>query len=122
MDDIPSPGNCLYGSFIYSTKPFARVKGIKFSSKSLPDGVTAVISFKDIPKGGQNVGLEFSFGPEPLFAEELTQYAGEPVAFVVTSSSITRVFTNIHHISFGCNDFLGHYVNSHLIGYGVRFS
>ncbi|XP_058000404.1 indole-3-acetaldehyde oxidase isoform X2 [Hevea brasiliensis] len=86
VDDIPSPGNCLYGAFIYSTKPFARVKGIEFNSKSLPDGVTALISFKDIPKGGQNIGSVFSFGPEQLFAEELTQYAGEPVAFVLADT------------------------------------
>ncbi|XP_058000421.1 indole-3-acetaldehyde oxidase isoform X3 [Hevea brasiliensis] len=86
VDDIPSPGNCLYGSFIYSTKPFARIKGIGFNSKSLPDGVTALVSFKDIPKGGQNIGLLLSFGPERLFADELTQYAGEPVAFVLADS------------------------------------
>ncbi|KAF2299839.1 hypothetical protein GH714_004391 [Hevea brasiliensis] len=86
VDDIPSPGNCLYGSFIYSTKPFARIKGIRFNSKSLPDGVTALVSFKDIPKGGQNIGLLLSFGPERLFADELTQYAGEPVAFVLADS------------------------------------
>ncbi|KAF2322336.1 hypothetical protein GH714_012373 [Hevea brasiliensis] len=86
VDDIPSPGNCLYGAFIYSTKPFARVKGIKFNSKSLPVGVTSLISFKDIPKGGQNIGSIFVFGPEPLFAEELTQYAGEPIAFVLADT------------------------------------
>ncbi|KAF2299837.1 hypothetical protein GH714_004282 [Hevea brasiliensis] len=84
VDDIPSPGNRLHGAFIYSTKPFARVKGIKFNSESLPDGVTALISYKDIPIGGQNIGLVFAFGPEPLFAEKLTQYAGEPLAFVVS--------------------------------------
>ncbi|XP_037491510.1 LOW QUALITY PROTEIN: aldehyde oxidase 4 [Jatropha curcas] len=94
VDDIPSPRNCLHGAFIYSTKPFAKVKSIKFNSESLPDGVTAVlpdgvtavISFKDIPKGGQNIGSLFAFGPEPLFAEELTQYAGEPLAFVLADT------------------------------------
>ncbi|XP_037491529.1 indole-3-acetaldehyde oxidase isoform X2 [Jatropha curcas] len=93
VDDIPSPRNCLHGAFIYSTKPFAKVKSIKFNSESLPDGVTAVISFKDIPKGGQNIGSLFAFGPEPLFAEELTQYAGEPLAFVVCFSAIACVAT-----------------------------
>lgn len=86
MDDIPSPENCLYGAFIYSTKPFARVKGIEFTSKSLPDGVHSLISFKDIPKDGQNIGT-IAFGPEPLFAEEFTEYAGQPLALVVTYSS-----------------------------------
>ncbi|EEF46508.1 aldehyde oxidase, putative [Ricinus communis] len=86
VDDIPSPSNCLHGAFIYSTKPFARVKGINFNSKSLPDGVTTLLSFKDIPKGGANVGLVFAFGTEPLFAEELTQFAGERLAFVLADT------------------------------------
>eukprot|EP00257_Ricinus_communis_P025132 XP_025012546.1 indole-3-acetaldehyde oxidase-like [Ricinus communis] len=86
VDDIPSPRNCLHGAFIYSTKPLARIKGINFKSKSLPDGVKTLLSFKDIPKGGENVGSMFVFGPEPLFAEEVTQYAGEPLAFVLADT------------------------------------
>ncbi|KVH90442.1 [2Fe-2S]-binding [Cynara cardunculus var. scolymus] len=49
VDDIPSPLNCLHGAFIYSTKPLAWVKGVK--SKSEKD-LHAVVSFRDIPKGG----------------------------------------------------------------------
>ena len=83
MDDIPSPINCLYGAFIYSTKPLARIKGIEFKSESVPDVVTALLSYKDIPDGGQNIGSKTIFGSEPLFADELTCCAGQPVAFVV---------------------------------------
>ncbi|KAB2606372.1 abscisic-aldehyde oxidase [Pyrus ussuriensis x Pyrus communis] len=36
VDDIPSPKYCLHGAFIYSTKPLARVKGIKFEPKPHP--------------------------------------------------------------------------------------
>ncbi|GKV49923.1 hypothetical protein SLEP1_g56645 [Rubroshorea leprosula] len=84
VDDIPSPRNCLHGAFIYSRKPLARVNGIKFKPGSLPDGVTALISFKDIP--GENVGSMTIFGTEPLFADELTQCAGQRIAFVVADT------------------------------------
>ncbi|KAH9699212.1 Indole-3-acetaldehyde oxidase [Citrus sinensis] len=86
VDDIPSPINCLYGAFIYSTKPLARIKGIEFKSESVPDVVTALLSYKDIPEGGQNIGSKTIFGSEPLFADELTRCAGQPVAFVVADS------------------------------------
>ncbi|XVF05029.1 hypothetical protein REPUB_Repub05bG0136100 [Reevesia pubescens] len=84
VDDIPAPSNCLYGAFIYSTEPLARVKGIKFKSGSLPVGVTALISVKDIP--GKNVGSSTVFGEEPLYADELTQCAGDRIAFVVANT------------------------------------
>ncbi|XP_024455534.2 abscisic-aldehyde oxidase isoform X2 [Populus trichocarpa] len=86
VDDIPSPMNCLYGAFIYSTKPFAKVKSIKFKSKSLPFGVAALICFKDIPKDGENIGSKSIFGAEPLFADEMTRYAGERIALVVADT------------------------------------
>ncbi|KAM7522805.1 hypothetical protein LguiA_012707 [Lonicera macranthoides] len=86
VDDIPSPENCLYGAFIHSTMPLARVKDIKFESKTLPDGVTDVISFKDIPKGGENVGSKTIFGTEPLFADDITRCAGQRLAFVVADT------------------------------------
>lgn len=90
MDDIPSPANCLYGSFICSTKPLARVKGIKFQPKPYPDGLAAVITYKDIPTGGENIGSKTIFGTEPLFAEELTECAGQRLAFLVILLFLSR--------------------------------
>lgn len=84
VDDIPSPPNCLHGAFIYSTKPLARVKGISLKSNSLPDGVTDVISSKDIPKGGENVGCTAMFGSESLFVDDLATCAGDLIALVVS--------------------------------------
>ncbi|KAK9175347.1 hypothetical protein WN944_027353 [Citrus x changshan-huyou] len=86
VDDIPSPTNCLYGAFIYSTKPLARIKSIEFKSNSIPCGVIALLTFKDIPEGGENIGCKSMFGPEPLFANELTRGAGQAVAFVVADT------------------------------------
>ena len=82
VDDIPSPINCLYGAFVYSTKPLVRIRSVEIKSKSLP-GVSAFLSYKDIPEAGQNIGSRTKFGPEPLFADELTHCAGQPIAFVV---------------------------------------
>ncbi|XP_074289729.1 abscisic-aldehyde oxidase-like [Silene latifolia] len=86
VDDIPSPNDCLYGAFVYSTKPLARVKSVQFQSNSLPDGVLAVITYKDIPEGGENLGNKSPLGNESLFADELTRCAGELVALVVADS------------------------------------
>ncbi|KAL4592125.1 hypothetical protein LXL04_005110 [Taraxacum kok-saghyz] len=81
VDDIPSPLNCLHGAFIYSTKPLARVKGV-----NVKKDVHDVVSFQDIPEGGENVGPTVVFDPEPLFANELTECAGQRLAFVVADT------------------------------------
>ncbi|XP_015873305.2 indole-3-acetaldehyde oxidase [Ziziphus jujuba] len=86
VDDIPSPTNCLHGAFIYSTKPLAWVRSMNVNSGPHPDGVAAVISHKDIPEHGENIGSHFSFGIEPLFADDLTQCAGQRLAFVVADT------------------------------------
>ncbi|GMG98378.1 hypothetical protein Nepgr_000218 [Nepenthes gracilis] len=86
VDDIPSPANCLHGALIYSTKPLARVKGVGFKSCSPPNGIVALISSKDIPKGGENIGSKTIFGTEPLFADDLTRCVGERIALVVADT------------------------------------
>ncbi|KAG6605843.1 Indole-3-acetaldehyde oxidase, partial [Cucurbita argyrosperma subsp. sororia] len=86
VDDVPSPTNCLYGAFIYSKKPLARVKDLTFPPKSQPEGVVAVISARDIPVGGHNIGATTLFGDEDLFADKLTEGASQLLAFVVADT------------------------------------
>ncbi|KAK3002880.1 hypothetical protein RJ639_019650 [Escallonia herrerae] len=86
VDDIPSPTDCLHGAFIYSTKPLARIKDVNYKSDPLPDGVADVISFRDIPGGGENIGTKSIFGTELLFADDCTTYAGQRLAFVVAET------------------------------------
>ncbi|KAI3791881.1 hypothetical protein L2E82_05745 [Cichorium intybus] len=81
VDDIPSPMNCLHGAFIYSTNPLARVNGVE-----LKKDIHGVVSFRDIPKGGENIGPTIIFDPEPLFANELTECAGQRIAFAVADT------------------------------------
>ncbi|KAF8113609.1 hypothetical protein N665_0047s0017 [Sinapis alba] len=83
VDDIPAPANCLYGAFIYSTEPSAKIKGIRFKENSVPDGVVAVISCKDVAK---NVGFKFSSFTEPLFADDFTLHVGQCIALVVADT------------------------------------
>jgi abscisic-aldehyde oxidase len=83
VDDIPSPEDCLYGAFIYSTKPLAHVNNIELDPSLEQLKTVAVITVKDIPKGGGNVGANTIFGPESLFGDPLTQCAGEPLGIVV---------------------------------------
>ncbi|KAL6564919.1 aryl-alcohol oxidase 3 [Orobanche minor] len=89
VDDIPSPPNCLHGAFICSTKPVARVKGISFKYHPEPSEVAAVISVKDIPREGENIGSLSMFGAEPLFAGDITRFAGDIIAFVVAETQKT---------------------------------
>ncbi|KAF6169816.1 hypothetical protein GIB67_034208 [Kingdonia uniflora] len=86
VDDIPSPKDCLHGAFICSTKPLAYVKDIQFQPPALPHEVIKVISCKDIPEGGENVGSKSIFGFEPLFADGLTEFAGQPLGIVVADT------------------------------------
>ncbi|CAK8538527.1 unnamed protein product [Lathyrus sativus] len=86
VDDIPSPPNCLHGAYIYSSKPLARVKSIKLSPELQLDGVRGVISSKDIPSGGENIGSKTIFGAEPLFVEEIARCVGDRLAVVVADS------------------------------------
>jgi abscisic-aldehyde oxidase len=83
VDDIPSPKDCLYGAFVYSTKPLAHVKSIELdpSLKQLKNAT--VVTVNDIPEGGGNIGASTIFGLEPLFGDSVTQCAGEPLGVVV---------------------------------------
>ncbi|GAA0140764.1 oxidoreductase [Lithospermum erythrorhizon] len=85
-DDIPSPPGCLYGAFIYSKRSLSRIRSVNFKTNSYPEGVTAVVTFKDIPAGGENIGSKTYFGIEQLFADEVTRHAGERIAVVVAKT------------------------------------
>lgn len=85
VDDIPSPTNCLHGAYIYSEKPLARIRSIKLRPELHLDGVRDILSSKDIPSGGENIGVKSKFCNEPLFAEEIARCVGERLAFVVSA-------------------------------------
>ncbi|XP_044961392.1 putative aldehyde oxidase-like protein [Hordeum vulgare subsp. vulgare] len=86
VDDIPAPKNCLYGEFIYSTQPLAYVNNIKFKPSLASEKILAVVSAKDIPSGGQNVGASLMFGDEPLFGAPVAEYAGQALGVVIAET------------------------------------
>lgn len=58
------------------------MKAISLDS-NISTGVAAVISAKDIPKEGENIGSTIILDSEPLFAADSTTCAGDRIAFVV---------------------------------------
>ncbi|CAL4944785.1 unnamed protein product [Urochloa decumbens] len=87
VDDIPTPKDCLYGAFIYSTRPHAHVKGINFKSSLASQKVITVITAKDIPNGGENVGTSFMMlGDEALFADPVAEFAGQNIGVVIAET------------------------------------
>ncbi|XP_062212643.1 indole-3-acetaldehyde oxidase [Phragmites australis] len=87
VDDIPAPKDCLYGAFIYSTHPHAHVKGINFKSSLASQKVITVITAKDIPSGGQNIGSTFPMmGDEALFADPVAEFAGQNIGVVIAET------------------------------------
>lgn len=85
VDDIPSPTNCLHGAYIFSAQPLARIGSVELRPELQLNGVRDIISSKDIPDGGENLGAKTSFGSEPLFADEVARCVGDRLAFVVSS-------------------------------------
>ncbi|EEC81861.1 hypothetical protein OsI_25640 [Oryza sativa Indica Group] len=87
VDDIPAPKNCLYGEFIYSTQPLANVKSIKFKPSLASKKILTVVSAKDIPTGGRNIGSTFLFGDEePLFGDPIAEFAGQALGVVIAET------------------------------------
>ncbi|CAN6291585.1 unnamed protein product [Urochloa humidicola] len=87
VDDIPAPKDCLYGAFIYSTHPYAHVKSINFRTSLASKKVITVITAKDIPSGGQNIGSSFpGMGDELLFADPIAEFAGQNIGVVIAET------------------------------------
>uniref|UniRef100_J3N0T9 Aldehyde oxidase/xanthine dehydrogenase a/b hammerhead domain-containing protein n=1 Tax=Oryza brachyantha TaxID=4533 RepID=J3N0T9_ORYBR len=88
VDDIPAPKDCLYGAFIYSTHPRAHIKGVNFRSSLASQKVITVITAKDIPTGGENVGSCFlpMLGDEALFADPVSEFAGQNFGVVIAET------------------------------------
>uniref|UniRef100_A0A453M0P9 Aldehyde oxidase/xanthine dehydrogenase a/b hammerhead domain-containing protein n=1 Tax=Aegilops tauschii subsp. strangulata TaxID=200361 RepID=A0A453M0P9_AEGTS len=87
VDDIPAPKDCLYGAFMYSTHPHAHVKSVNFRSSLASEKVITVISAKDIPVGGKNVGSGFRMlGEEALFGDPVSEFAGQNIGIVIAET------------------------------------
>ncbi|KAL6005132.1 aryl-alcohol oxidase 3 [Asimina triloba] len=121
VDDIPSPKDCLHGAFICSKRPFARIRSIEFKPTSASQKISSVISVKDVPKGGKNVGSWCMFGSEPLFADNVTLFAGQPLGFVnVGDARENPHIERNHHASPNRIMQSGKHVNAHMLSITIR--
>ena len=76
----------LYGHTLRSPHPHARIVSVDISEALAGPGVHAVLLADDIP-GKKTFGLEFS--DQPVLADGVVRYAGEPVAIVAAETQET---------------------------------
>ncbi|GAA4530761.1 xanthine dehydrogenase subunit D [Amycolatopsis samaneae] len=69
----------LWGATLRSPHPYARVTGIDIAEALAVPGVYAVLTHEDVP-GLNRYGLEHA--DQPVLADEVVRYQGEPVALV----------------------------------------
>ncbi|GAB3477678.1 molybdopterin cofactor-binding domain-containing protein [Amycolatopsis cihanbeyliensis] len=69
----------LWGATLRSPHPYARIEGIDLGEALATPGVYAVLTHADVP-GVNRYGLEHP--DQPVLAEDLVRYEGEPVALV----------------------------------------
>ncbi|WP_262692228.1 xanthine dehydrogenase molybdopterin binding subunit [Kordiimonas aestuarii] len=84
IDDMPEPKDLLHIYVAMSEKAHARVTAMDLSAVRKARGVALVISAEDIP--GHNDVSPFA-GDDPLFADGLVEYIGQPI-FAVAATSI----------------------------------
>jgi len=82
-DDIPLPANALHGAIGLSTIAHGRICGLDLAPVHEMRGVIAVAVAADVP-GDNNYGS--TLRDDPIFAEDLVQYAGQPIFGVAATS------------------------------------
>jgi len=73
----------LFGATLRSPLAHARLRGVDISSALLSPGVAAVMVGADVP-GKNRFGLNFF--DQPVLAEDVVRYSGEPIAIVAATS------------------------------------
>ena len=75
----------LHGATLRSPVPYARIRGVDVTPALVTPGVVAVVLAADIP-GKNRFGLNFD--DQPVLAEDVVRYAGEPIAVVAARSPL----------------------------------
>jgi len=84
VDDIPTPADALIVQVAMSARAHARILGMDLSAVRSAPGVVCVIGAADIP--GTN-DISPAMGDDPLFAEDLVEYAGQAL-FAVAAETL----------------------------------
>jgi len=82
-DDVALPAHTLHAAFGISRVAHGRIKSLDLSAVLASPGVVAIALAADVP-GENNYGSIVH--DDPIFAEELVQYAGQPLFAVAATS------------------------------------
>ena len=91
IDDLNHKGQ-WYGAVVRSAIPHGRIRNIDVSAALKMAGVKAVIDAKDIDVPIPTIPFRrpnpiFAAYAQPVIAEDLVRYVGEPIAFVIAEHS-----------------------------------
>jgi xanthine dehydrogenase large subunit len=86
-DDIPVVAGTLHAALGLSQKAHAKIVSISFDKVRATPGVVAVFTAEDIP--GHNDCAPIVKGDDPVLADGVVQYVGQPVFIVVATSHET---------------------------------
>src|ERR1700754_2301996 len=89
-DDIPTVAGTLHAALGLSQKAHAKIVSISFAKVRATPGVIAVFTADDIP--GHNDCAPIVKGDDPILADGIVQYVGQPMFIVVaTSHDVARL-------------------------------
>ncbi|SEK04289.1 xanthine dehydrogenase molybdopterin binding subunit [Paraburkholderia diazotrophica] len=83
-DDIPELAGTLHAALGLSPKAHAKILSMKFDKVRATPGVVAVFTADDIP--GHNDCAPIVKGDDPILADGVVQYVGQPMFIVVATS------------------------------------
>ncbi|MPW15720.1 xanthine dehydrogenase molybdopterin binding subunit [Paraburkholderia sp. CNPSo 3157] len=83
-DDIPELAGTLHAALGLSPKAHAKIVSMKFDKVRATPGVVAVFTADDIP--GHNDCAPIVKGDDPILADGVVQYVGQPMFIVVATS------------------------------------
>ena len=84
IDDIPEPAGLVHVYLGLGTKAHARIAALDLTKVAVAPGVIAVFTAADIP-GKNDVG-SMGLGDEPLLADTLVEYMGQPIFAVAAET------------------------------------
>src|SRR5580698_6615093 len=83
VDDIPEPPGMLHVALVLSSIAHGRLRRVDTSAAQHASGVISVITAADVP--GKNDVAPIAAN-EPLFAEDVVQFAGQPIAAIAAET------------------------------------
>ncbi|MGL6071873.1 xanthine dehydrogenase molybdopterin binding subunit, partial [Craterilacuibacter sp.] len=83
--DVPLPAGALHAAIAYSPHAHARFSTVDCAAMLEASGVVGVLTARDIPGQNNYGGIR---PDDPLLAEALVEYAGQPVCLVVADSHL----------------------------------